>query len=145
MDAAAFGGVVAGTLVWLHARDSSKRKTRLPDLQRYIRKAELLKQGGPDSLQIIVDFDRTITTHFFESGVRGASCHGIVEHTWQNELRAKAEALNAFYGPIETDPHMNMVRSCLDLGEQTAFAESAATPWRRQQAPTHGCLTPAGR
>lgn len=65
-------------------------------------------QGGTKDLILILDFDRTITSFWWRRptaaapGERGQSCHGVVESTQTPELKAKAEALNAYFYPIET-------------------------------------------
>lgn len=68
--------------------------------------------GGTESLLIILDFDRTITTCFHDEAhtVRGATCHGIVEATRGAELLEKAHALNKKYYPLETDPDLPLDR-----------------------------------
>jgi len=64
-------------------------------------KLAALAAGGRQSLQLIMDFDRTISTHFYSPGVKGASCHGVVESRWTGDARAKALEYNEYYYPIE--------------------------------------------
>jgi HAD superfamily hydrolase (TIGR01544 family) len=66
------------------------------------RKTARILAASADDVHLVLDFDRTITTLFYDAtGMRGASCHGIVEHEWAGEARAKAVALNEFYYPLE--------------------------------------------
>lgn len=107
LEAALFGAVVATGLVWVKTRVEKRKLVRAPDEAALERKVAALcnaRVGSPvDSLQLILDFDRTMTTFHFAPGVKGASCHGIVEHLWDGSLKAQAEAYNAFYYPIEVD------------------------------------------
>jgi phosphoserine phosphatase len=71
----------------------------------HLSKSQRIASGGPRELVVVMDFDRTMTTFWGPRGGRGSSCHGIVEGgpKFSPVLRAKAEALNAFYYPIEVD------------------------------------------
>ena len=42
-------------------------------------KLKLLVDSGPQNLQIITDFDMTLSKMWMPSGSRGVSCHGIFE------------------------------------------------------------------
>jgi len=61
--------------------------------------------GGPEALQIISDFDMTITRYWID-GKRGQTCHGVIEHAKQlgPEFGQKTHALFDKYYPIEFSP-----------------------------------------
>lgn len=65
------------------------------------RKKKAIKEGGPEKLQVIADFDMTLTS-FLVNGRRGQSCHSLVvtENEDVNEDRRK---LHAKYYPLEID------------------------------------------
>eukprot|EP00124_Ichthyophonus_hoferi_P005287 Ihof_evm2s729 gene=Ihof_evmTU2s729 len=64
-----------------------------------------IKAKGTDSLQVITDFDRTITKHMV-NGVQGRSSHGILEASGMlgPSFDARAKALFSHYYPLEIDP-----------------------------------------
>lgn len=51
-----------------------------------------------------MDFDRTISSFIGPNGKRGVTCHGTLEVGQSEETRARAQAFNAYYYPIEVDP-----------------------------------------
>lgn len=120
MDAALFAGVAAAISAVAHvrrrrpaappqaapARPAPQEIITEPDAYRAAVSAML--QGGPGSMVVILDFDRTITTCYFDEArtQRGATCHGIVESTRGAALLERARALNAKYYPLETDPDL---------------------------------------
>lgn len=80
------------------------------------RKLSSLLGGRRDALHILLDFDRTCSTHYFAPGVRGASCHGVVEHRWTGEALRRRDEINDKYYPIEIGP--------LPVEEKIPFMES---------------------
>jgi len=75
----------------------------VPDKNTLQQKLERIKQGGYSNLQVIADFDRTIT-HAKVNGKMGASCHGVIESlsSLTPEYKAATGALFDKYFPIET-------------------------------------------
>jgi HAD superfamily hydrolase (TIGR01544 family) len=67
-------------------------------------KVKAVVDAGPQHLQLLLDFDRTITTYWGVDGRKGMSCHGIAEQGRSPELVAKAKAFNDYYYPIEVHP-----------------------------------------
>ena len=65
-------------------------------------KAQAMRLAGPDSLQVIADFDRTLTKCFV-NGKPGHSTHSIVEEG-HPDLRDKGRVLFAKYHSLEVDP-----------------------------------------
>ena len=64
---------------------------------------------GPDGLKIVSDFDFTMTK-FWLKGVRGASCHKVLEDSSMvpKEYRDKAQELQRIYYPLE----VSIFRTC---------------------------------
>ena len=118
MDAALFAAAAASAAVWLRwrraaaaAADQQRRDRRpnhevhIADPAAFAATADAIVAGGTASLTVILDFDRTITTHYFDDGFeRGATCHGIIESTRGAGLLARARELNDYYYPLEIDP-----------------------------------------
>lgn len=53
---------------------------------------------------LVMDFDRTISSFRGPNGGRGVTCHGTLEVGQSTETRARAQAFNDYYYPIEVDP-----------------------------------------
>lgn len=51
-----------------------------------------------------MDFDRTISSFIGPNGKRGMTCHGTLEVGQSEATRARAQAFNDYYYPIEVDP-----------------------------------------
>lgn len=65
-------------------------------------------RGGPSSLYIILDFDRTMSLYWDASRTcRAPSSHGILERGRSAAFRSTAEALTQLYFPIEIDPSLS--------------------------------------
>lgn len=97
LDVLVFAGVSVGTLsLLLLAR--AKRHTFFAG-SSFADKVAALTGAGARHLQIVLDFDRTITTGESESA------YGIVEENASEEVRSAARALFNTYYPIETCPH----------------------------------------
>uniref|UniRef100_A0A1B6KYL7 5'-nucleotidase n=1 Tax=Graphocephala atropunctata TaxID=36148 RepID=A0A1B6KYL7_9HEMI len=87
----------------------SKPHVHLKDPKNVIEKINCIIQGGSKKLQVIFDFDRTLTKHH-ENGVVALSSYGVLESLPMlpkgcSEL-SKADL--AKYLPIETDPKLSM-------------------------------------
>lgn len=86
----------------LSARYRRRRRTVIRDHASYSAKRAAVVRAGLARTHFVVDFDRTLTSYFTNSGERGDSCHGVVEK--RGGIAEKAAALNAYYYAIETDP-----------------------------------------
>jgi 5'-nucleotidase len=80
-------------------------EAHMADAVAFAATADAIVAGGASSLTVIMDFDRTITTHWADESrtARGATCHGIVESTRGAGLLAKCRELNERFYPIEVD------------------------------------------
>lgn len=69
---------------------------------------EQLIQDGPDKLQIVADFDRTLTK-YIHKGHLCATCHNVLEEGSLPEYyKEKARILRDTYFPIETNPNITI-------------------------------------
>eukprot|EP00854_Cymbomonas_tetramitiformis_P007218 gene7218-8600_t len=96
--------------IWFRGRRSTRTVRAgvlIPNPNDFHRKKQCILDGGLDKLQVIADFDRTITKSFV-NGKRGASCHGVMEslQSLSDEYREATEALFNKYFPIETSPNL---------------------------------------
>lgn len=68
-----------------------------------------LTQDGPDKLQVVADFDRTLTKHT-NKGNLCATCHNVLEEgTHLPEFfRVKAKELRDRYFPLEMNPDLSV-------------------------------------
>jgi len=73
--------------------------------QSFERKKTKLIEGGANSLQVIVDFDRTLTKAMV-NGKRGSSVYGVIEESGilSSEYHTVVRALFDKYHPVEVDP-----------------------------------------
>lgn len=70
-----------------------------------------MRQSGPEKLQVVTDFDFTLTTFCTATGERGASCHKIIEDCGllsEESYHPQAQALQQKYYPLEVDPDLDM-------------------------------------
>jgi len=74
----------------------------------YLIKRKKLVEGGVKKLQVLCDFDRTITKNFVSPGKVTASTYGVLESSdlLGSDFRTKTAALYTKYHPIELDPHI---------------------------------------
>jgi len=73
-------------------------------------KIKALIDGGKDTLQVISDFDMTLSRYTYNNK-RCASCHGVLETSAEilpPATMEKLKALKDHYYPIETDPNMTI-------------------------------------
>ena len=73
-------------------------------------KRQKIIEGGAQKLQIVTDFDYTMTKFFTEGHRRGASCHCLIEDSGflSAEYRAQAKALLHYYYPLEVSPTLTV-------------------------------------
>lgn len=71
-------------------------------------KLKKLYEGGPEKLQIISDFDKTLTK-FVIDGVKGCTVYGVIESDKQfpESYREKAKQLKEKYMPIEFSSNLS--------------------------------------
>ncbi|XP_011024137.1 PREDICTED: 7-methylguanosine phosphate-specific 5'-nucleotidase A [Populus euphratica] len=72
------------------------------DPQLLQRKIDAVRLAGPAKLQVIADFDGTLT-NYFVNGRRGQSSHGILKQG-NAEYDDKRQALYEYYHPLEFSP-----------------------------------------
>ncbi|KAK2634549.1 hypothetical protein Ddye_029341 [Dipteronia dyeriana] len=65
-------------------------------------KISAIRMAGPSKLQVIADFDATLTRYWI-NGSRGQSSHGLLQQD-NAEYNAKREALYDYYHPLEFSP-----------------------------------------
>ncbi|XP_062215081.1 uncharacterized protein LOC133915792 [Phragmites australis] len=92
------------------------------------RKAAAIRAAGPTKLQVIADFDGTLTRYWYD-GARGQTSHGLLRQA-NEEYDAKREALYEHYHPIEICPD-------IPLQEKAKLMEEW---WEK----THGLLIEGG-
>jgi HAD superfamily hydrolase (TIGR01544 family) len=104
-DLLAFGAAAAAFTALFYARkDASKRALDLFGFDRSASQTRLANviAGKEDSLQIVLDWDRTITTSASESS------YGVLEEHQADEFRQQCRALFAKFWPIEQSPTMTI-------------------------------------
>ncbi|CAI5459328.1 unnamed protein product [Closterium sp. Yama58-4] len=74
------------------------------DIEELQRKKRAMRAAGHDTVQVIADFDRTLTK-FTVNGKPGQSCHMLL-NLRHPELEERGRRLTAKYLPLETDPHL---------------------------------------
>ncbi|CAN6291865.1 unnamed protein product [Urochloa humidicola] len=117
----------------LPAAMSSSASTTAPnsvvaDPSALARKVAAIRAAGPAKLQVIADFDGTLTRYWYD-GARGQSSHGLLRQG-NEEFDAKREALYEHYHPIEICPD-------IPLPEKAKLMEEW---WEK----THGLLIEGG-
>lgn len=119
---ALFGGVVLAQYMFAKKKRAGK-KTKIiemmPEFEKstvHMRDPERVEQiicglikGGASKLQIITDFDMTLSK-FAVNGNRCPTCHNIIDNCKlvTEECRQKLGQLKDTYYPIEIDPHLTM-------------------------------------
>ncbi|KAF8758030.1 hypothetical protein HU200_010806 [Digitaria exilis] len=121
------------TPLLLPAAMSSSASTTAPDSvvadpSSLARKVAAIRAAGPAKLQVIADFDGTLTRYWYD-GARGQSSHGLLRQG-NEEYDAKREALYQHYHPIEICPDV-------PLPEKAKLMEEW---WEK----THGLLIEGG-
>ncbi|KAK7255802.1 hypothetical protein RIF29_29223 [Crotalaria pallida] len=92
------------------------------------KKIDAIRLAGPQKLQVIADFDATLTK-FWVNGIRGQSSHGLLQQC-NPEYDAKRQQLYEYYYPLEFSP-------TIGLEEKTKLMEEW---WGK----THGLLVEGG-
>ncbi|KAJ3685853.1 hypothetical protein LUZ61_015017 [Rhynchospora tenuis] len=92
------------------------------------RKKASIRDAGPGKLQVIADFDGTLTKYWC-NGVRGQTSHSLLQQG-NAEYDAKRQALYEYYHPLEISP-------TIPIEEKTKLMEEW---WEK----THGLLIEGG-
>lgn len=66
------------------------------------KKIAAIRLAGPEKLQVIADFDATLTTYWID-GRRGQSCHGLLQQG-NPKYDIKRQELKEYYHPLEFNP-----------------------------------------
>uniref|UniRef100_A0A8C7VGM7 5'-nucleotidase n=1 Tax=Oncorhynchus mykiss TaxID=8022 RepID=A0A8C7VGM7_ONCMY len=119
---ALFGGVVLAQYMFAKKKRAGK-KTKIiemmPEFEKntvHMRDPERVEQiicdmikGGASKLQVITDFDMTLS-RFAVNGKRCPTCHNIIDNCKlvTEDCRMKLLELKNTYYPIEIDPHLTM-------------------------------------
>lgn len=98
------------------------------DYELLNKKKAAIREAGPSKLQVIADFDGTLTKYWIE-GRRGQSSHGLLQQG-NPEYDAKREELYNYYHPLEYSP-------TIPIEEKTKLMEEW---WEK----THGLLIEGG-
>ncbi|KAJ7985515.1 hypothetical protein DPEC_G00352860 [Dallia pectoralis] len=117
-----FGGVVLAQYMFAKKKRAGK-KTKIiemmPEFEKntvHMRDPERVEQiicgmikGGASKLQVITDFDMTLS-RFAVNGTRCPTCHNIIDNCKlvTEDCRIKLLELKNTYYPIEIDPHLTM-------------------------------------
>ncbi|XP_066554493.1 7-methylguanosine phosphate-specific 5'-nucleotidase isoform X1 [Amia ocellicauda] len=83
----------------------AKSTVRIQDRKRVQEILQSIHNGGPSKLQVIADFDMTLTK-FAHNGKRCPTCHNIMENSTviSEECKKQLQGLLDKYYPIEIDP-----------------------------------------
>ena len=115
MDFAALGlAALGGAAVFRARRRSALARVGaviIPRRAEFEAKLAALVRGGPSRLQVIADFDRTVTAAAVD-GRPGLSCHGVIEHCelLTPRYRAAMHAAYVKYRAYETDPSLSVAQ-----------------------------------
>ncbi|KAL4217216.1 7-methylguanosine phosphate-specific 5'-nucleotidase [Mactra antiquata] len=97
-----------GTISQIQIEELERSHVHIPDRERVMDIIKQMKDDGPDKLQVVADFDRTLTK-FTHRGSVCATCHNVLEESGlPKEYKEKAYAIRDKYFPIETDPNLSI-------------------------------------
>lgn len=84
---------------------------RIKNPENLEKKINDFRSGGFDKLQIVTDFDYTLTRKILKNGKTGPSSFCILEHckSLPNDYKAKCDVITQKYKPIELDPSIAIV------------------------------------
>lgn len=86
-------------------------RIRIRDPSALATKLAAMQQARPDRLQVITDFDRTLSRYRERNGKKTLSSHGLLESSRElsDDLRQKLRQLTETYLPIEMDPKYSII------------------------------------
>ncbi|XP_051189683.1 uncharacterized protein [Lolium perenne] len=99
----------------------SSSSTRTPpesvvaDADALARKVAAIRAAGAAKLQVIADFDGTLTRYWYD-GSRGQTSHGLLKQG-NEEFDAKRDALFEHYHPIEINPDIPLPEKAILMEE----------------------------
>ncbi|XP_032806955.1 cytosolic 5'-nucleotidase 3-like isoform X1 [Petromyzon marinus] len=84
------------------------QKVHMKDPARVQQIVDCLISGGPKKLQVITDFDMTLT-RFSNNGKRCSTCHNAIEscNLMTEEIKKQMAALKSKFYPIEINPNLS--------------------------------------
>eukprot|EP00903_Cladosiphon_okamuranus_P010506 g9937.t1 len=93
--------------VQVHSGADGSSRVVFRDVEEFKRKRRALKAGGSDRLQIISDFDFTMTK-FWVNGRRGDSCHAVIDNSGllAESFHERTTQLRNHYYPLEVAPDL---------------------------------------
>ncbi|KAH0711654.1 hypothetical protein KY289_007613 [Solanum tuberosum] len=94
--------------------NGSETQVVVDDSNLLQKKISAIRLGGPAKLQVIADFDATLTKHRID-GCRGQSSHNVLQQE-DPEFNDKRQKLYEYYHPLEFDP-------AIPLDEKTKLME----------------------
>ena len=96
--------------------ESSQGKIVARNITETYEKFKALAQGGAKQLQVISDFDRTISKYYLNDGkTKGNSCHGILHNCDLPNFAEEAQKLFNKYYPMEVSAELSQgekVKAC---------------------------------
>eukprot|EP01041_Mallomonas_annulata_P004008 gene4008-7985_t len=81
------------------------------------KKAKFVSEG-PHKFEVVSDFDYTLTKYKMK-GIKGRSCHGVIESMMSKVLQDKADELMHFYYPMEISHTMDVEEKSVYMVEWT--------------------------
>ncbi|KAK4280048.1 hypothetical protein QN277_011723 [Acacia crassicarpa] len=90
----------------MEERANSDSELIIGDRDSLANKIASIRSAGPQKLQVIADFDATLTK-FWVNGTRGQSSHGLVQQD-NPEYDAKRQELYDYYHPLEFSPDIGL-------------------------------------
>lgn len=81
----------------------------IPQRENFNRRKQLLIKGGSIKLQVVTDFDRTLTTNFVNGRKLSSLVAALSDHHYLTaDYAAKAQALFDYYRPLESDISLSL-------------------------------------
>ncbi|CAI9091419.1 OLC1v1026450C1 [Oldenlandia corymbosa var. corymbosa] len=107
------GGVITGEVMEHVTINGSE--VVVGDPQSLQSKISSIRIAGPQKLQVIADFDATLTKYWID-GRRGQSSHGLLQQG-NPEFDEKRQKLYEYYHPLEFDPTIPLDRKAVLMEE----------------------------
>lgn len=99
----------ATAAAFLLVKKHAARSTRLfASREVFTRKAQRIVADGPEHLQILLDFDRTITRYRMPGGKVAETSYGIIEGVASPACKQQLKSLFEKYHAIEFDPSLSI-------------------------------------
>lgn len=103
----------------LHLEIISGIRVVIPNREKFAEKLQKFVSDGKDNLLIVSDFDFTISRFAQRPGVRGASCHKVLEDSGVlgGEYEVKGQAVQRKYYAYEVDPAIDDITKNMYMNE----------------------------